>query len=91
MSYNHLSEYLLKEGYHNNPICLCVFIKKSQSGFVIIVVQVDDLNIIWTSKEILKVMEYLKKIEMKHLSKIKFCLGLQIEHLVDGIFIYQST
>ena len=28
MWYNRLSEYLLKEGYVNNPICLCVFIKK---------------------------------------------------------------
>ena len=31
MWYNHLSEYLLKEGYQKNPICSCNFIKKSQS------------------------------------------------------------
>ena len=30
MWYNRLSEYLLKEGYANNPICPCVFIKKNQ-------------------------------------------------------------
>ena len=29
MWYNCLSEYLLKEGYANNPICPCIFIKKS--------------------------------------------------------------
>ena len=29
MWYNHLSEYLLKERYVNNPICACIFIKKS--------------------------------------------------------------
>ena len=28
MWYNCLSEYLLKEGFENNPICPCVFIKK---------------------------------------------------------------
>ncbi|KAL0560271.1 hypothetical protein IC582_000671 [Cucumis melo] len=28
---------------------------------------------------------------MKYLGKTKFCLGLQIEHLVDGIFVHQST
>jgi len=28
MWYNRLSEYLLKEGYKNNQICPCVFIKK---------------------------------------------------------------
>ena len=49
MWYNRLSGYLLKEGYQNNPICPCVFIKKSQSEFVIISVYVDDLNIIGTS------------------------------------------
>ena len=30
MWYNRLSEYLLKEGFENNPICLCIFIKKSE-------------------------------------------------------------
>ncbi|XP_049381128.1 secreted RxLR effector protein 161-like [Solanum stenotomum] len=28
---------------------------------------------------------------MKDLDKTKFCLGLQIEHLTNGIFIHQST
>ena len=61
MWYNHLSEYLLKEGYVNNPICPCVFIKKITSGFIIIFVYVDDLNIIETHKEILEAMIYIKK------------------------------
>ncbi|KAL4031307.1 hypothetical protein IC575_009583 [Cucumis melo] len=92
MWYNRLSEYLLKEGYQNNQICPCVFIKKSQLGFAIIVVYVNDLNIIGTSEELSKAIEYLKKeFEMKDLGKTKFCLGLQIEHLADGIFIHQST
>ncbi|KAJ9554079.1 hypothetical protein OSB04_018124 [Centaurea solstitialis] len=35
---------------------------------------------------------YLKKeFEMKDLGKTKFCLGLQIEHLKNGIFIHQSA
>ena len=49
MWYNRLSEYLLKEGYVNNPICPCVFIKKSETGFAIIAVYVDDLNLVGTS------------------------------------------
>ncbi|KAL4033390.1 hypothetical protein IC575_006477 [Cucumis melo] len=92
MWYNCLSEYLLKEGYQNNPICPCVFIKKSQSEFAIIAVYIDDLNIIGTSDELSKAIEYLKKeFEMKDLGKTKFCLGLQIDHLADEIFIHQST
>jgi len=80
--YNRLSEYLLKEGYVNNHVCLCIFIKKTTSGFIIIVVYVDDLNITGTHKEILKAMMYLKnEVEMKNLREIKYCIGLRIKHL----------
>ena len=50
MWYNRLSEYLLKEGYANNHICLYIFIKKSETGFSIIVMYVDDLNLVETPK-----------------------------------------
>ena len=52
MWYNCLSE--LKEGYVNNPICPCIFIKKSKTKFVIIIVYVDDLNLIETLEELTK-------------------------------------
>jgi hypothetical protein len=79
MWYNHLNEYLLREWYNNNPICPCIFIKKSKFDFVIIAVYVDDLNIIGTHGEIPKIVNYLKKeFEMKYFGKIIFCLGLQI-------------
>ena len=92
MWYNRLSEYLLKEGYVNNPICPCVFIKKSETGFAIIVVYVDDLNLVGTPEELTKTAEYLKKeFEMKDLGKRKLCLGLQIEHFSNGVLVHQST
>ena len=70
MWYNRLSEYLLKEGYVNNPICPCVFIKKSETGFTIITVYVDDLNLVGTTEELTKTAEYLRKeFEMKDLGK----------------------
>jgi len=77
MWYNYLSEYLLREGYNNDPLCPCVFIKKSESNFVIITVYVDDLNIIGTHEEISKIINYLKKeFEIKYLGKINFFFGL---------------
>ena len=92
MWYNRLSEYLLKERYVNNPICPCVFIKKSETGFAIIAVYVDDLNLVGTPEELTKTTEYLKKeFEMKDLGKTKFCIGLQIEHFPNGVFVHQST
>ncbi|GJW52752.1 disease resistance CC-NBS-LRR class family protein [Tanacetum coccineum] len=61
MWYNRLSDYLVSKGYKSNLICPCVFIKKTTSGFVIIVVYVDDLNIIGTNKEINEVFMHLKE------------------------------
>ena len=49
---NSLSKYLLKEWYVNNHICTCIFIKKSETGFTIIVVYVDDLNLVGTLEEL---------------------------------------
>lgn len=92
MWYNLLSEYLLKEGFKNNQISPCVFIKPSKSGFAIIAVYVDDLNIIGTPRELEAMAKYLmKEFEMKNLGKTKFCLGLQMEHLRNGIFVHQYT
>ncbi|GJZ30918.1 disease resistance CC-NBS-LRR class family protein [Tanacetum coccineum] len=80
------------KGYKNNLICPCVFNKKTTSGFVIIAVYVDDLNIIGTNKEINEVVMHLKEeLEMKDLGKIKCCLGLQIEHVPNGILVHQSN
>ncbi|GKD00598.1 putative RNA-directed DNA polymerase [Tanacetum coccineum] len=68
MWYNRLSDYLISKGYKSNLICPCVFIKKTTSGFVIIAVYVDDLNIIGRGKEINEVVVHLKEeFEMKDL------------------------
>jgi len=70
---------------------LC-FYKKNISDFVIIVVYVDDLNIIETTKEIKEAREHLKKeFEMKDLGKTRFFLGLQIEYTKNGILVHQSN
>ena len=61
MWYNRLKEYLLKEVYTNNPICTCIFIKKSKIEFSIIVVYVDDLNLVETPKELIRTTKYLKR------------------------------
>ena len=73
MWYNRLSEYLLKEGYVNNSICPCIFIKKLEIGFAIIAIYVDDLNLFGTLKELTRTTNYLKnEFEMKDLRKKNF-------------------
>ena len=60
MWYNRLSQYLRKEGYVNNSICPCVFIKKTENGLAIIAVYVGDLNLIGTSEELIKTTNNFK-------------------------------
>jgi hypothetical protein len=53
---------------------------------------VDDLNLVGTPKELIKIIASLKdEFDMKDLQKKIFYLGLQIEHLLNGKFIHQST
>ena len=69
-----------------------MFIKKSETGFAIIAVYVDDINLIGTLEELSKTAEYLKKeFEVKDLGKTKLCLGLQLEHKTNGIIVHQSS
>lgn len=92
MWYNHISDRLLKKGYTNSEDCPCIFIQRFQNGFCIISIYVDDLNIIGTKAEVQEACEFLKsEFEMKDLGKTKFCLGLQLEHLPQGILVHQST
>ena len=92
MWYNRLSEYLLREGYKNDSICPCIFMKRSGNEFAIIAIYVDDINIIRTPEELPKAIDCLKKeFEMKDLGKTKFCLALQIEHLNGGILVHQEA
>ena len=66
--------------------------KKSESRFAIIVAYVDDLNLVRAPEELTKTANWLKnEFEMKDLGKTKFCLGLQIERLLNGILVHQST
>jgi hypothetical protein len=92
MWYNRLNEFLLNKCYSNNDDCICVFIHKSSTGFCIILVYVNSLNIISTKLDINEARDHLKiEFEMKDLSKTKFCLRLQLEHLPMGILIHQSA
>jgi Reverse transcriptase (RNA-dependent DNA polymerase) len=92
MWYNRLSEYIIKEGYKSHVISQCIFIKRSISSFIIIAVYVDDMNIIGSPEEIKKTAKLLKnEFEIKDLGVTKLCIGPQIEHLQNGIFVHQSN
>ena len=88
--YNRLSEYLTSHGYVNNELCPYVFIKKSHSGFAMVIVYVDDMNLIGTLVELKEIAAHLKsEFEIKDLGKTQYCLDLEIEHCSDGILVHQ--
>ena len=47
-----LSDYLIGKRYINKDLCPCVFIKSTSSGFAIIDVYIDDMNLIGTLEEL---------------------------------------
>jgi hypothetical protein len=92
MWYNRLKEFFLNKGYSNSDDCPRVFGRKSNTGFCIILVYIDDLNIIDHTKDIDEAYNHLKReFEIKDLGKTKFCLGLEIEHLQMGILLHTSA
>ncbi|KAM1654459.1 hypothetical protein ACFX14_006944 [Malus domestica] len=92
MWYNCLSECLTSHGYVNNELCSCVFIKKSHSSFAIIAVYVDDMNLIETPEELVRIAMHLKlEFEMKDLGKTRYCLGLEIGHCSGVILVHQMN
>ena len=59
--HNRLIEYLLKEGYRNDPICSCIYMKRSKNEFAINIVYVDDINTVGTPNELTKAIDSSKK------------------------------
>jgi len=77
--YNHFNEYFIEKGFENNEICPCIFNKETTSGFYVVAVNVDDLDLVSTPNELIKTAASLKdEFEIKDLKKTKSCLGLQI-------------
>ena len=69
--YNHLSEYLIKEGCVNDSICQYIFIKQLKYDIAIVAIYIDNLNLIGTPEELQKSSDCLKnEFEMKIFGKL---------------------
>jgi hypothetical protein len=92
MWYNRSKGFLLNKGYSNSDDCPCVFIRRYSTGFCIILVYADDLNIIDHTKDINEALNHINtKFKINDFRRTKFCLGLQLEYLQTGILIDQSA
>jgi hypothetical protein len=92
MWYQHLREFLLHHDFRHDQSLPCIFTFKNSTGFVVVAVYVEDLNLVGTPETCTYVVNLLTtQFEMKLLDKTSFCLGLQVTHLPDGsIFLYQT-
>ena len=93
MWYQHLREFLLHHQFSHDQALPCLFTLKTSSGFMVVAVYVDDLNLVGSPATYQHVVDLLStQFEMKLLGKNSFCLGLQISHILGGgIFLHQMT
>ena len=93
MWYHHLRTFLLCHGFTNHSALPCVFVLRDTSGFVILAVYVDNLNLVGIEALYLHVEKLLTStFEMKLLGRTSFCIGLQIRYFSNGsILIHQEA
>jgi hypothetical protein len=90
MWYN-TSTFLGQQGFKDDDSSPCVLIRRDGTEFVFVAIFVDDLNIIGTKQAVAMAKQMLKeKFKMKDLGKLSHCIGLQVEHYDEGIFVHQS-
>ena len=89
--YHHYAQSLLQNGYQTSLVNPCVFYKKTPKGRVITSIYVDDSNVFgdYAAKEDAK-RQLKAEFEMKDLGALTNCIGIQIEHLPQGVFIHQT-
>jgi hypothetical protein len=92
MWYQHLREFLLHHDFRHDQALPCIFTFKNSTGFVVVAVYVDNLNLVGTPETCTYVVSLLiTQFEMKLLGKTSFFIGLQVTHLPDGsIFLHQT-
>jgi hypothetical protein len=58
MWYNCLYEYLIEKGFESNEIFPSIFIKKNTSGFAIVAIDIDNLNLVGTPEKLIRTITY---------------------------------
>jgi len=71
MWYSHLHSFLLHHNFQHDQSFPCIFILKESSGFAIVAIYVDDINLVGTPTTCKKVVSLLtNRFEMKLLGKL---------------------
>jgi hypothetical protein len=75
--YHHLCNYMISKGFVYNPTLPCIFTLVNKTGFVIVTVDVDDLNVIGMP-DLCKYTQNLlvQHFDIKILGQTTYCLGI---------------
>nr|GEV11839.1 hypothetical protein [Tanacetum cinerariifolium] len=90
--YDVLSQFLIDSGFQKGSIDTTLFIKKKGNHIMLIQIYVDDIIFRLMSLKYCTKFSNLnvKRFEMSMMGEIKFFLGLQVNQLLNGVFINQS-
>ena len=90
--YGKIAEFLTHSGYSVTPADSSLFVKANGGKLAIVLIYVDDLIITGDYEtEILQTKENLSvRFQMKELGQLKHFLGLEIDHIQEGIFLCQQ-
>ncbi|KAJ9553033.1 hypothetical protein OSB04_017078 [Centaurea solstitialis] len=90
--YDTLSSYLLDNQFERGVIDKTLFIKRTKTDVLLVLIYVDDIIFGSTKEGMCKEFEELmhKKFKMSSMGELTFFLGLQVKQKTDGIFINQS-
>lgn len=87
--YHRFKVEMLTLGFTNNDIALCLFIKHIGEEFIILAIYVDDKSIFGTPRITTTTIAKLKAtFEMKDMGHPTYCLRIQLETLLGGVFIH---
>jgi hypothetical protein len=86
-----IGQYLVTSGFQTSNANFSLYVKKTDHGFVVIVIYVDDLIMIGDSDTyIFDLKKLLKqKFEMKDLGKLRYFFGIEVIQSPKGIWLLQ--
>lgn len=85
--YETLNSKLLEGGMQKCKAEPCIYTKTTKSGISIILVYVDDLILVSSNEESMKMLKTLLRhyFEMKDMGELKYILGIEVKRSDDGV------
>lgn len=82
--YEHLSSFLIQNGFSRGKLDTTLFYKNLNNDFIIVQIYINDIIFFSTNESLCKC-----EFEMRMMSELKFFLSLQIRQESNAIFIHQ--